>query len=278
MNALRTARTTRTVRTGCALAAVIAGIVPPMMEAQAVVTGTVFADSSTRPIIGAEVSIAPLGLTTRTDSAGTFMVRNVSAGLHTLTIRALGFTPHSQRVPLHDGQTWEGDFSLRPAAQQLGEVTVRGDVVAGRNPRIAEFEERRKLGFGQFVTQDVFEKAEGRKLGDVLHARVAGVRTERYGGREFVVSSRGLNSLERMPAGDKVDRQVLGTKPRCYVQIVMDDLALYTGYSDEKLFDINSIDASRIAAIEYYTPASRPAQFNRGGNAPCGTLVIWSRW
>jgi hypothetical protein len=42
--------------------------------------------------------------------------------------------------------------------------------------------------------------------------------------------------------------------------------------------DLDSIEPSTIAAAEYYTPATLPAQFNIGGNSPCGTLLLWSRW
>jgi len=41
------------------------------------------------------------------------------------------------------------------------------------------------------------------------------------------------------------------------------------------VFDLRSLDAVMIAAIEFYTVASTPREFNRGGNAPCGTLLIW---
>lgn len=41
------------------------------------------------------------------------------------------------------------------------------------------------------------------------------------------------------------------------------------------VFDLRSLDAVIIAGIEFYTVASTPLELNRGGNVPCGTLLIW---
>ena len=134
------------------------------------------------------------------------------------------------------------------------------------------------MGIGHFLTQDYFDKNDGRKLSDMLIGSVPGVRTMTYGGRRALISTRGLISIEKMPRGDAVDRG-MGAMARCYIQIIVDDLVRYgTGGRDESLFDIDQIDPSTIAAIEYYSVAQLPLQFNRGGNAPCGTLVIWSRF
>jgi hypothetical protein len=40
-------------------------------------------------------------------------------------------------------------------------------------------------------------------------------------------------------------------------------------------FDLRSLDPSMIAAVEFYTVATTPSEFNRGGNALCGPLLIW---
>ena len=84
-------------------------------------------------------------------------------------------------------------------------------------------------------------------------------------------------SINSMPHGDGADR-LMQAKPACYVQIIVDDIVRYGSKPGESLFDIDQIDPSTIAAIEYYSVAQLPLQFNRGGNAPCGTLVIWSRY
>ncbi len=51
----------------------------------------------------------------------------------------------------------------------------------------------------------------------------------------------------------------------------------YASRVDEPLFDVSSIDPGTVAAVEFYSVSQLPARFNRGGNAPCGTLVIWRK-
>lgn len=239
-------------------------------------SGTVVSDSARRPITGATVSIPQLALSVRTDSAGNFIMPSVPAGFHTVVVRALGFQQITARINFEGDELVEHDFRLRMSLNQLAGMEVRANGESGANPRIAEFDERRRMGLGHFLTQADFEQAEGRKLSDVLLGKVPGVRTVSYNGRQALISSRGLISKNNMPAGDQMDRR-MGATARCYVQVIVDDIVRYRSAPSEQLFNIDTIDPSRIAAAEYYTASQTPAQFNRGGNAPCGTLMIWSR-
>lgn len=154
------------------------------------------------------------------------------------------------------------DAASRDSAQALAKINVTATKrPSGNNPRIAEFDERRKMGFGKFLTQDVFVKAEGRKLAEVLVGSIPGLRTFNASNGRLLVATRGVNS----------PRQV-----RCYVQVIVDDI-VRNGTGDGS-FDIDQIDPATVAATEFYTVSQRPAQFNRAGNAPCGTLVVWTRY
>ena len=241
---------------------------PPWAAAQArtkplaTFAGSALTDSTERPIANAEIAIASLRLAVRSDSAGAFVLAGIAAGRHVVTVRAVGYTEFTTSMMFADGQRVEADLLLKPTVQSLARVDVKAaKSMSGNNPRIAEFDERRKMGFGAFLTQDVFEKAEGRKLGEVLVQRVPGLRTVNKSGSRYLVGTRGVNSPS----------QVL-----CYVQVIIDDI-VQNSSTGAAAFDIDSIDPERIAAVEFYTVSNRPAQFNRGG-APCGTLVIWTRW
>jgi hypothetical protein len=236
--------------------------------------GTVLVDSTERPVANASVSIPALKLTTRSDSVGYFTLGGISAGRHVVVVRAVGYTEFTSPIVFEAGQQLEADLLLRPAAQSLAKVDVTATrSTSGNNPRIAEFDERRKMGFGTFLTQDVFEKADGRKFDDVLVQRITGIRTLNAGGNRYLVSTRGSITMS--------------TQKPCPVQVIIDDIVQNSSTSQKPArsatdvppdaFEINTIDPDRIAAVEFYTVANRPAQFNRGG-APCGTLVIWTRW
>jgi hypothetical protein len=233
--------------------------VPGIAEAQtgASLSGRVLVESTEDPIAGVEISIAGHTVSARSDSGGRFALRGIRPGRHVVLLRAIGFSEYSTTLHFFGGQEIETDFALVPLGQSLAEVEVKATPPSGDNPRIAEFDERRKIGLGRFLTQAELEKAEGRKMIDVLTSRIPGLRGVRVGNTRVLVSGRGASSPRR---------------PVCPVRIVFD------GVSGANLVGLDEMDPSTIAAIEYYTPATLPAQFNFEGNNPCGVLVIWSRW
>lgn len=238
------------------------GLMPTVSRGQsasAVLAGSVLSDSSERPIANAEIRIITLGLNARSDSAGSFTLARIPAGIYDVTVRAAGHQPLATRMQFANGQRVEADLLMRPVVQTLEKVAVTATKSSsGNNPRIAEFDARRKMGFGHFLTQDVIEKYQGRTLGELLIARIPGVGVS----RKVLVARRG---------------QTRGA-PTCPVQIIVDDVPRYIGVGDA-LFNIEEIEPQNIAAIEFYTVAQRPLQFNRSGaGAPCGTLVIWTRY
>ena len=240
---------------------------PSSVVAQTLATfaGVVLADSSERPIANAQVTISGQPMAARTDSAGAFLLAGIPAGRHQVVVRAIGYAEFRTLLTFRAGERQDADLLLTPTVQSLTQVDVTAAKSAsGNNPRIAEFDERKKIGIGHFLTQEYFEKGEGRKLGDLLIAAVPGIRTQTILGRRYLSSSRGLISIN-LP-------------PRCYPAIIIDDMVLYTSNLNQPLFEIDQIDPSTIAAVEFYTVAQMPQQFNRGGNAPCGALVIWSRY
>ncbi len=244
---------------------ILAASVCALMQATAVLTGTVLTDSTERPIANAEIAIVSLGLTARSDSAGNFTLSKIPRGAYDVTVRALGFGVLLTRLAFANGQRIETDLLMQrvtQTAQPLERVDVKAKSLSGDSPRIAEFDERMKFGIGTFLTQPTFEKADGRKLAEVLVGRLPGVRTANIGRPPVrtLVTSRGSISLR----GPSV----------CPVRTILDGLVQDLG----SLGGIDSLDPSLIAAVEYYTVAQTPAQFNFAGNAPCGTLVIWTRY
>ncbi len=105
-------------------------LVPAWVAAQqpAVIAGQVTGDNG-RPLAGATVGIAQLGLgaTTRDDGRYTILVpaNRVSGQQVQLTARAINFKPTSVSVTLAEGQITQ-DFALVANPLQLGEVVVTG--------------------------------------------------------------------------------------------------------------------------------------------------------
>jgi len=260
----------------CSVRAQGSGVSAPA-AAPATFIGTVLSDSTERPIANAEVSIGALQLIVRSDSAGNFTLSGITPGRYTVTIRAVGFAPFNSAMTFTAGERTEADLLLRPSTQTLERVDVTAKKGSGNHPRIAEFDERRKTGFGSYITQDEFDKADGRKLADVLSGKIPGLSSAMYSNRRALIANRGVISINQRRSGDETDK-ALGAKARCYVQVIVDGILRYGGRMGEALLDIDSIDPTHIAAAEYYTVSQLPPQFNMSSGAACGTLVIWLRY
>lgn len=159
------------------------------------------------------------------------------------------------------------------AQQAIERVNVTAAPVPGY---LRDFDERRRLGIGRFLdTTDIAPYAD-RHLSTLLGAKVPGLRQIRYGGRTALASSRGSASFEKVPSGDQTDR-TLGAPKACYVQVIIDRVAVYQGQLDEPLFNPDNLNPRGIVALEFFTVSNRPSEFKIAGGGPCGTLVLWTR-
>ena len=159
-----------------------------------------------------------------------------------------------------------------PPAQPLAPVEVSAERVA-----IGDFEERRALGIGHFITRAELDKQENRQTGDVL-SKVPGARVARAlsGGSAWLVTGR-VPVSPQMASGDSFDQQK-GARPACYADVWIDNARVYTYRRGETLFDVNTVQPNQIEAIEVYVSnATIPARYVRGGSEQCGVLIIWTK-
>jgi hypothetical protein len=229
--------------------------------AKAVAIGTLdglVTDSTLRPIADAEVTILRTSLKIRTGENGRFRFTQMPAGQYLIIVRRLGYHPTSEIVEVPPNDTLRSAFSLDRVPQGMDTVHV---VTERRSFRMMEFEDRRKLGEGQFLTQDDIDKHGVAGVADLIR-RFNGVNIKddrgRVGGggqlQQYAVSRRG-------DSGDY-----------CVMQVVLDDVLL------PKPFDLTLLPSPRqIAGIELYTgSATLPARYN-GLDAWCGLLLIWTK-
>lgn len=242
-----------------------------------IVAGTVLVDSLNTPIANAEVRVGD-GVAVRTDSSGRFELSAVPAGVRQILVRAMGFEPYGQTVTVNANGRVDVELTLRPDAQPLRTVAVTAAAPAPTGPRrapwVADFEERRKFGIGHFVTAEQLGTADGKRWSTEVVARVPGLRLARYNSRTAFMTTRGQISVLNQPRGDEVDIK-MGAPKGCYPIVIVDDLVRYAGRMGEPLLDLESIDGTQIAAVEFYAVAQIPPRFNRSGNAACGAVVIW---
>jgi hypothetical protein len=216
-------------------------------------TGTVV-DYNGRPVVNAHALVWGTKLDAVTNERGAFALEGLPGGSQTLEVRVIGFLPVTATVQLAESRPATANLVLAKAAEILPTVTVRGEMVFSRN--LAEFDRRRRSGFGSYRTSaEIARRGPNVKLSQLLQD-VLGVRVDRRGGESIVTMQRGATT--------GIGRA--SCTPSLYVDGMLDQVRDYdVYYSDE------------IAGLEVYPRESvRPFEFIDPSN-PCGAVAIWLR-
>jgi hypothetical protein len=240
---------------------------------EATLTGVVMTDSTRVPIIGAEISLPAVGKMVLADERGAFRITGIPAGEHRVSIRRIGYGALDTRMLFAPGETVTRNVFLSRAVTL---DSVRTTALRGAS---LEFEENRRLGLGKFLTREDMEKAGESTLGAVL-ATVSGLHVVQGRGAAWVVTSRNARKTGvPLRTGDAADR-LRGAVNACYSNVYLDNLLIYSGRAEEPLFDVNSLRASDIENIEYYSGLlNMPVRYmTRNKDADlCGVIVIRTR-
>jgi hypothetical protein len=216
--------------------------------ARGVIDGVV-TDTNLVPLPGAIASVMGTEVKVVIGANGRFRISALPAGEYILAVRHVGYSPLLSLVTLTGGDTLRPSYSL----ERL--VTLDPAVITAKPPvavRLQEFEDRRRLGFGHFMSQDEID-AKGRSFAaDLIRSfsSVVSVHSDRAG--QFAMSVR---------AG-------------CAFQIFLDGMPQPTPTNLDIL--PRPID---LGGIEIYSgPATIPPQYKSlNGAAKCGVILIWTR-
>jgi len=153
------------------------------------VTGVVTDAAAKRPIADAAVTVDS-GKSVKTRENGSFTIPAVSAGLHRVTVRAIGYRVYTTPVTVRTGATETLAIMLTPSATTLTDVVT---TATG---------ERRRYEVGNSIAtinaDSVVKTALIRNVSDLLQARVPGVIVQNANGMVGAPSKiriRGINSL-----------------------------------------------------------------------------------
>ena len=140
----------------------------PPAERPALLRGFVLTDSTEAPIVGAEVMIDALNIRVRTVADGSFRLPDIAPGMYIVRVRAVGYKQIWAPLAFADRDSLERDFLLvrSPVAIAGVRVTGKADI---RNPKITDFERRRALGIGSFLSQERIDSSAGSPT-ELLHA------------------------------------------------------------------------------------------------------------
>ena len=213
-------------------------------SARGVVDGFV-TDTSLVPLADAVASIVGSGIQVVTGANGRFQIHGLPTGRHYLLIRRLGYQPVSTELRIIEGDTVRASFALERIATALDTVVV---AAKRRSARLEEFEARRSLGIGQFMTEAEIEKLNVVEIDDLLH-RLTPNRTR---------------PARRLGPGAACERQ----------QWYLDGVLLPPTMKSDEL-----PSPKDLAGIEFYaSPATIPPQYKTiSGGGFCGVVLMWTK-
>src|SRR5690606_39054936 len=212
------------------------------VEAQTgTVTGRVVDSQTMQPLASAQVTIPELSVGVLTQQNGRYVLTNVPAGTHTLSVQRIGYRTVTAAVTVVDGGSVERDFEIAEEALALDEIIVTG--TPGGTQRRAIGNAVTRVKAEQFV-----ERQAVASMQDLLSSRTPGLDFMRASGNIGTGSQiriRGVNSLE------------LGSQPLIYVDGVRVDNSTNKGpelsgrgSATSALDDINPDDIASIEVIK----------------------------
>jgi hypothetical protein len=245
--------------------------VDPARRVGAVFTGVVLADSSERPVAGAEVVLPELSRSAITNATGVFRLTGIPEGRHQVTVRRIGFRSIGTAMEFQENRTLNRRITLRRTTV-IDSVVTRADMV------IPAFEENRRLGLGHVVTRAELEKLNANNLTDALSSFPSIGFVRGTGSAAWPLSRRPPAASgatpEWMYEPDNVERNQ-GMRTACYAQVYVDRQLMNPGKPTPG-FDVNSILPSSVEGIEVYASRMQTPPPYNAANAMCGVVVIWT--
>ena|SRR5690242_11224338 len=244
------------MRTGAA--ALLVCLLPLTLPAQAPtdsarLEGRVRSVLSGEPLSGVLLALPGLQKFVVTDSSGTFAFVT-PPGTHHLSLRYREHTNEDYDIILRAGQHTHLDIMLDAEVVTLAPVVVDGRPGKG-DFGIVGFYERRRFGFGRFITAAQLEKDRPQLLADYL---------ERFGLRYGCIG---------MTCGPL--RYTAGQP--CVMPVMLDGMA-------QSGQELRTLQTSQIGGIEIYRDQSDlPVSFamafsvDPATSQRCGAVVVWTR-
>ena len=238
---------------GVAIALAAIALTAASAQAQ-VIHGVVIDADSRMAVSGADVELVDARTAQRTgvttDSLGAFLLTAVRAGTYRLRVTHPSYVPYeADSVAVAGGEAVMLEIRLGQAAIPLEPLVV----TARRQVAMTGFDERRKAGFGRFITREDIDRRSAFRTSDLLRT-VQGI-TLRPAGRSgsFVLMRGGGTGL---------------CQPAIWVDGVL--TRQVAGGTIDELLAPNAIEA-----VEVYTAhGGAPTEYISGS---CGVILFWTR-
>jgi hypothetical protein len=217
-------------------------------------------DTSLVPLRGARISILRTQLQIATGPNGRFRIVDVPSGQYIVMVRRAGFSPASQILQVNPLDTLRLSYTLRDEPAELAPVRVTAQ---RQSARMMEFETRRKLGWGEFMTQEQIEQHNPAFPTELLRL---------FGTIDVTPTSTGGEYIY-YPVSRRATGGMTSTgQAACFMTIYVDNVPMPSPFSLDLL-----PSPREMAAIEVYAGnATMPIQYSKLGSS-CGIILIWTK-
>jgi hypothetical protein len=220
------------------------------------------------PIEGAEVVLPELRCSAWADANGEATLGALPAGDHRVRVRHLGHVSAELTVRV-GGKPVGAMFILERRVVNFDTVRVSARYVPFDAP--LAFRQRQDLGIGRFLTDRDLRPEGDREFATVMSTRIAGVRAKQRGANRCLELNRKKPIFYQSPNAPRflaVEVQGSCYNAECPVRVLLDDIDV-----TDELWLVKTWD---LAAVEYYTETTAPAQY-RTGKKMCGIILLWSK-
>jgi carboxypeptidase family protein len=222
---------------------------PRLGELNGIVVDTSFRGlgEATIVLLGTKIGVV-------TGENGRFRIRRLPVGRYVLTAHRLGYEPVSAALDIGT-DTLRLTLTMEPATHALDTVRVASTSLPAR---LAEFEARRRAGFGQFFTQADIHRRNGVYVTEMLRSllSVEVLEVHDHGG---ALPSHYASSRRFSPN-------------YCLMTVVLDNVVMPTP------FDLDLLPPpSTIAGIELYSGPSTVPPIFAPYDRRCGVILVWTK-
>lgn len=234
----------------------------PALSAQetGTITGRVTDAVTAQPLASAQVTIPELQIGVLTQQNGRFILLNVPAGTHTVTVQRIGYRDGTAAVTVVPGESVTQDFQIEEEALALDEIIVTG--TPGGTQRRALGNSVARVNAAQIAEQAVVTNVQ-----EMLAGRTPGLRFGRVDGQVgggSGITIRGVASVS------------LGSQPLIYIDGVRVDNSAErgpdTGSASGNASALSDLNPEEIESIEVIKGPSAATLY--GTEASAGVIQI----
>ena len=230
-------------------------------------------------IADADVTLPAMRRSARTRWDGEARFASLTSGRYRVQVRAIGYAPGDIEVQL-TGDSMGVHFQLERASVALDTMRI---VDRSTEIRMAEFESRRRMGIGRFLTDSMIREDRSQSLQWLLATRFPGIKVREHGIESMQPS--GLSGDNSCPVLIYMDGHKITDVDREPMKLPTSGAGGGRGGSivapsgGSKRREITPLDVIRpdsIAGIELYSRTTAPVQYKPLGNY-CKVILIWTR-